>query len=296
MARLSYRTVWISDTHLGSRGSEAGKLAWFLKHVRCERLYLVGDVVDFWRLGSKGYWPASHNDVLRRLLKILKRGTEVVIVPGNHDEALRQYDGIEFGGLSIRLHDVHECADGRRLFVTHGDQYDLVVRHSRMLSLVGSLAYEWLLVANRLNNRYRQFRGKPHFSLAQAIKLKVKSACTFVSRFQETLAREARSRGLDGVVCGHIHHPEITRRDGFTYYNCGDWIENCTALVEDETGAIRLVRADELRRRKVEAHDDDEADEFTLDPVIIASVVATPAGGRLARLTNGKHSERVTFS
>jgi UDP-2,3-diacylglucosamine pyrophosphatase LpxH len=254
VSRRLFRTIFISDVHLGSRGAQAGLLASFLKRIDCERLYLVGDVVDFWRLRSRPHWPVDHHDVLRRVLKLVHRGTQVIIVPGNHDEALRQYDGLDLGGIMIRRRAIHRCADGRVLLVTHGDQFDLVVKHSRLLGLIGSAAYEWLLGVNRLYNRYRRMRGKPYWSLAQYIKLKVKSACSFVSRFQETLVGEARGQRFDGVVCGHIHKPELTEdfaagadgAAGLVYANCGDWIENCTAIVEHVDGALELIEAQEV--------------------------------------------------
>jgi UDP-2,3-diacylglucosamine pyrophosphatase LpxH len=246
MSKVRFRTVWISDTHLGSRGCQADLLARFLKRLDCDRLYLVGDIVDFWRLGrARSFWPASHNEVVRRILKLLKRGTRVIFIPGNHDEALRHYAGTDFGGILIRRDHIHETADGRRFLVTHGDHFDLVVRHSRLLSLVGSTAYEWLLVANRHYNRFRRWRGKPYWSLAQYAKLKVKRACSFLSSYQDTLVRDARTRGLDGVVCGHIHHPVIIESDVW-YVNCGDWIENCTAIVEHDTGFLELISAHEM--------------------------------------------------
>lgn len=251
MPRTRYRTIWISDTHLGSRGAQAERLSAFLKSVECDRLYLVGDFIDFWRLKSRPFWPAAHNEVLRRLLKMIKRGTQIIVVPGNHDEVLRMYLGTDFGGFLIHNHAVHVCANGERLLVTHGDQYDMVVKHSKLLSLVGSAAYEWLLVVNRFYNRYRRWRGKPYWSLSQYLKLKVKSACSYVSRYQDTLSDEARRRDLTGVVCGHIHKPEILLDGEIKYYNCGDWVENCTALVELEDGTIELLHA-----HTVEAIDD----------------------------------------
>jgi UDP-2,3-diacylglucosamine pyrophosphatase LpxH len=245
MSRTRYRTVFISDTHLGSRGAQAATLSHFLKRIDCERLYLVGDIIDFWRLKAKIYWPWQHNAVLRRILKLLKRGTQVVLVPGNHDEVLRQYTGIDFGGIVIRRDVVHECADGQRMLVTHGDQFDMVVTKQRLLSLLGAAAYDWLIVINRFYNRYRTWRGKPYWSLSQCLKLKVKSACTYVSRFQDMLMQEAKQREVDGVICGHIHKPEIV--DGpIQYLNCGDWVESCTALVEHFDGRIELIHARDL--------------------------------------------------
>ena len=249
-----FRTVFISDLHLGTAGCQAEKLTRLLHDIHCDRLYLVGDIVDMWRLKQRWYWPAEHNNVVRRLLKMAnKYGTEVIFIPGNHDEGARQYCRMEFGGVQIKPMDVHVTADGRRLLVTHGDQYDLVVKHSRLLSMLGSLAYEWLIKINNLYNRARALVGLPFWSLSQFLKLKVKSACTYISHFEQTLLDEARRRGLDGVICGHIHKGEAhTDERGETYYNCGDWVESCTALVEEADGtmAVRdgLAMLDELAR------------------------------------------------
>jgi len=241
--KLKYRSVFLSDLHLGSVGSQARDVARLLKRIECERLYLVGDIIDLWRLRRRWYWPAEHNDVVRRILKLASRDTEVVLIPGNHDEAVRQYHHLEFGGVKIKPLDVHTTADGRRLLVTHGDQYDLVVKHSRLLSVLGSVAYEWLIRLNVLYNRGRALLGLRYWSLSLFLKLKVKRACTFISRFEETLMAEARRRKLDGVVCGHVHHAE-TRRDGeLTYYNCGDWVESCTLLVEHADGRMELLHS-----------------------------------------------------
>jgi UDP-2,3-diacylglucosamine pyrophosphatase LpxH len=238
-----FRTVFLSDIHLGTAGCQAQPLARLLRAIRCERLYLVGDVLDLWRLKQRWYWPAGHNEVIRRILKLAnKHGTEVIFIPGNHDQAARQYCRMEFGGVKVKAMDVHTTRDGRRLLVTHGDQYDLVVRHSRLLSLMGSLAYEWLIKINNVYNRGRQMVGLPFWSLSQFLKLKVKSACTYISKFEDTLLYEARRRHLDGVVCGHIHKGEhFTCQNGAEYYNCGDWVESCTLLVEDFDGQVQLL-------------------------------------------------------
>lgn len=238
-----YRTVWISDLHLGSRGCRADLLSRFLKRVRCDRLYLVGDVVDLSRLRGRWYWPAEHNDVVRRLLNHARHGAEVVMLPGNHDDAARQFHGLEMGGVKLLPWAVHVTADGRRLLVIHGDQFDLVVTHSRLLSTVGGIAYDWLLTANRWWNATRRALGKPPYSLAGAIKGRVKSACKYISRFEEQLLHEARRRGLNGVVCGHIHRAEVRDIAGLTYFNCGDWVESCTALVEHADGRVELIDA-----------------------------------------------------
>ncbi|MEM8738747.1 MAG: UDP-2,3-diacylglucosamine diphosphatase [Planctomycetota bacterium] len=243
---LDYRTVFISDTHLGSRGCQAQALSRFIKYVRCERLYLVGDIVDMWRLKQRWYWPGEHNNVLRRILNQTKHHTDVVFVPGNHDEGARQFLHSDFGGIRILPYAVHVTADDRRLLVVHGDQFDLVVKHSRFVSMLGGKAYDSLIAFNRRYNTARRLLGLPYQSLSKTIKSKVKSACMFISKFEETLAHEARRRGLDGVVCGHIHEPaapdpQAPPRPGPAYYNCGDWIENCTALVEHHDGRMEII-------------------------------------------------------
>jgi UDP-2,3-diacylglucosamine pyrophosphatase LpxH len=238
-----FRSVFLSDLHLGTTGCQAQQLARLLRGIRCQRLYLVGDIIDMWRLKQRWYWPAGHNEVVRRILKLAnKHGTEVIFVPGNHDEAARQYCHMEFGGVTVKAMDVHTTRDGRRLLVTHGDQYDLVVKHSRLLSLMGSMAYEWLIKINVLYNRGRQMIGLPFWSLSQFLKLKVKSACTYISKFEDTLLDEARRRHLDGVICGHIHKGEaFEASNGVQYYNCGDWVESCTLIVEQQDGQMQML-------------------------------------------------------
>jgi UDP-2,3-diacylglucosamine pyrophosphatase LpxH len=243
--RMRYRTVFISDTHLGSKGCQARDLVRFLRCVECETLYLVGDIIDFWRLRNRAYWPSEHNDVLQRVLLMVKEGTRVVYVPGNHDEAARQYLHLDVGGVRLLPQAEHRTADGRRLLVTHGDQYDLVVKHSRVLALAGSKAYEWLITINRFYNMTRRWRGKSYWSLSKYLKHKVKSACTYISRFEEALVREASQRRMHGVVCGHIHKAEMNRCgvSNIEYYNCGDWVESCTAVVEHESGRMEVIEA-----------------------------------------------------
>lgn len=243
--RWHYRTIFISDVHLGFRGARTAELAAFLKASRCERLYLVGDIVDMWALRGRWRWPACHNLVVRRVLKMAQRGTVVTYVPGNHDEAARPYAGLEFGGVRIARQAVHALADGRQLLVTHGDEFDLVVQNSRLLSLAGAWAYDHLVAANRTVNTARRLVGLRRWSFSQAVKSRVKGACTFVSRFEEALLAEAQRRGLDGVVCGHIHEPRL-REGRMLYANCGDWIERATALVEHECGRLEIVHVDEL--------------------------------------------------
>lgn len=267
-----YRTVWISDLHLGARGCRAEALSLFLKHIRCDRLYLVGDIIDLWRLKSRWYWPELHNDVLRRILNHARHGTQVILIPGNHDDAARQFHHQEFGGVRLLPYAVHVTADGRRLLVTHGDQFDLVVQHQRWLSKLGALGYELLVTVNRYYNAVRLKMGKPYWSMSQAIKGKVKRACTFISRFEEHLIREARRRGMQGVVCGHIHKAELREQkvDGelIEYFNCGDWVESCTALAEHHDGTLQIIEGlhwnqwFEQARTTLEADDLPDPDEM----------------------------------
>lgn len=247
--RTSFRTIWISDTHLGSSGAQAAELAYLLKHIDCQQLYLVGDIIDMWRLGQRWWWPEPHNTVIRRLLKLAARGTQVLYIPGNHDDAARQFAGLDFGGIRVALSAAHETADGRSLLVCHGDQYDLIVQHNRMLSMIGSRTYDLLLNVNRAWNGMRRIFGLPYHSLSQAIKLKVKGACTFISRFEDALIAEARRGEFDGVVCGHIHKAQVRRMAEIDYYNCGDWVESCTILAEHHDGRMELVDGLEFNRR-----------------------------------------------
>ncbi|MFN0133493.1 MAG: UDP-2,3-diacylglucosamine diphosphatase [Phycisphaerales bacterium] len=244
--KVPYRAVFVSDVHLGSSASRADAAADFLKHIETPTLYLVGDIVDMWRLRSRWHWPEAHNRFVRRVLKMVKHGTRVFLIPGNHDDAAREYEGLAFGGVEIIREAVHQTADGRRLLVVHGDEADAVVRHSRFLSMVGGVAYEKLVIANHWTNRVRRGLGLRPWSLSAAIKLKVKRACQFVARFEETLANAAADRGLDGVICGHIHKAEARRTTAANspsveYYNCGDWVESCTALVEHDDGTLRIL-------------------------------------------------------
>ena len=236
-----FRTVWISDVHLGTRGCNAAMLVDFLRSVECETLYLVGDIVDGWRLRKGWYWPDAHNEVVRRILKMAHRGTRVVFIAGNHDEMLRDYAGLSFGGVELVLEAVHITADGRRLLVTHGDAYDGVVLYARWLAFLGDAAYGLLLRTNIFLNALRRRLHLPYWSLSAYLKKRVKNAVQFISSFEEAVAHEAIQRGMDGVVCGHIHSAEIRSFGGITYYNDGDWVESCTALAEDAHGHIAII-------------------------------------------------------
>ncbi|MBB4196299.1 UDP-2,3-diacylglucosamine hydrolase [Rhodoblastus sphagnicola] len=236
-----YRTLFISDVHLGTRGCQADLLLDFFKHNESDELILVGDIIDGWRLKGGWYWPQAHNDVMQKLLRKVRKGTRVVFVPGNHDEFARDFVGLEFGGVEVEDHILHKTADGKTFLVVHGDQFDVVVRHARWLAHLGDWAYDFAIWINCWFNRARRKVGLPYWSFSQWAKLKVKDAVNFIGAFEETLAAEARRRGVDGIVCGHIHHAVIRDIDGITYVNTGDFVESCTAIAENFDGSLELI-------------------------------------------------------
>lgn len=236
------RTLFLSDLHLGTRDCQAELLLDFLRRVDADVIYLVGDIVDGWKLKSGWYWPQSHNDVVQKLLRKVRKGARLIYVPGNHDEFLRDYVGGAFGGIEICERAIHETADGRRLLVMHGDEFDLVVKHARWLAFLGDGAYSTALFLNTYLNIVRRRMGLTYWSLSAWAKGKVKNAVSFISRFEEFLVAEARQHGADGVVCGHIHHATIREIQGISYLNTGDWVESCTAIIEDYDGRLELIR------------------------------------------------------
>jgi UDP-2,3-diacylglucosamine pyrophosphatase LpxH len=238
---LRVRTVWISDLHLGTPGCQAEALLDFLRDVQCQTLYLVGDIIDGWQLRRSWYWPQAHNDVVQKLLRKVRKGTRVVFVPGNHDEFARRYVTHTFGGIEVVDDCMHLTADGRRLWVTHGDLFDGVIQCAKWLAYVGDAAYEFTLKVNRWFNRARARLGLPYWSLSRYLKHKVKRAVSYIDDFEAAVAREARRRGAHGVVCGHIHHAEIREIDGVLYCNDGDWVESLTALVEHHDGRLEII-------------------------------------------------------
>ncbi len=249
-----YRTIWISDIHLGTRGCNAVMLLDFLRSVECEVLYLVGDILDGWRLRKGWYWPDAHNEVVRRILKMAHGGTRVILIAGNHDEMLRPYAGMSFGGVEVALDAVHHTADGRRLLVTHGDSFDSVVLYARWLAFLGDKAYSVLLRLNVVLNAVRRRFKLPYWSLSAYLKKRVKNAVQFIGAYEEAVAHAARDCHVDGVVCGHIHSAEIRQIGDITYYNDGDWVESCTALAEAADGTISLIDwAEECRLRAARA-------------------------------------------
>ncbi|MCP5269928.1 MAG: UDP-2,3-diacylglucosamine diphosphatase [Burkholderiaceae bacterium] len=239
--KLRVRTAWISDIHLGTPGCQAVPLLDFLRALECETLYLVGDIIDGWQLRRNWYWPQAHNDVVQKLLRKARKGTRVVFVPGNHDEFARKYVEHNFGGVDVVDEAIHTTADGRALWITHGDLFDGVIQYARWLAYLGDTSYEFLLKLNRHLNSLRARMGLPYWSLSKYLKLKVKRAVSYIGDFEVAVAREARRRGLQGVVCGHIHHAEMRDIDGVLYANDGDWVESLTALVEHPNGRLEVV-------------------------------------------------------
>jgi UDP-2,3-diacylglucosamine pyrophosphatase LpxH len=260
MEKLKFNTVFISDVHLGLRACKAEFLLDFLQHIECERLYLVGDIIDFWHMKKGMRWPAMHNRVVQEVMCMAAQGTRVIYVPGNHDELFRDYLGNSFGGIEVCAEAVHRNADGRKFLVMHGDEFDQVVINSRWLAMLGCQAYDVLLLVNRYFNWFRRKMGFPYWSLSAWLKHKVKNAVNFISDFEKAVVHEARKRGVDGVICGHIHKATIENYDGVLYCNDGDWVESCTALVEHADGRLAVIHwADEsvfLLNEKEHAHSD----------------------------------------
>ena len=242
-ACAEYRSIFISDTHLGTRGCRCDFLADFLRRGSAENLFLVGDIIDGWRLRKSWYWDENHDDVLRQILRHARSGTKVTYIPGNHDEMFRSWlpAGVDISGIRLVKEAEHVTADGKRLLIVHGDEFDNVVRYARFLALLGDWAYTTALIANRWFNVARRHLGLPYWSLSAWLKRQVKEAVKAVDRFESALAAEARRRGFDGVVCGHIHHAEMREVDGIMYMNDGDWVESCTALVEHHDGRMELI-------------------------------------------------------
>jgi UDP-2,3-diacylglucosamine pyrophosphatase LpxH len=245
-ARYRYRAIFISDTHLGTPGCRADALLDFLRRTESEHLYLVGDIVDGWQLKRRWFWHQSHNDVVQKLLRKARKGTNVVYIPGNHDEAARHFYELALGGIVIRSEAVHTTARGQRLLVIHGDLFDGVVQCARWLALLGDVLYTMILKLNQHFNALRARVGLPYWSLSQFLKHRVKNAVSYITSFENALAREARLRRFDGVVCGHIHKAEIRDIDGILYCNDGDWVESLTALVETFSGELRIVHWHEV--------------------------------------------------
>ena len=254
LLRKRYRTIFISDLHLGTPGCQANALLDFLKAHPSDNLYLVGDIIDGWQLRRKWYWPQAHNDVVQKLLKRARKGCRVVFIPGNHDEFARDFIGHRFGDIEVMKEAVHVTADGRQLWVIHGDYFDAVVQCARWLVIVGDNLYEFTLKLNRHLNSLRARLGLPYWSLSAFLKQKVKTALNYVTDFEVAVANEARNRGHQGVVCGHIHRAEMRDIDGVLYCNDGDWVESRTAVVEHFDGALELLHWAHTAETRCNAH------------------------------------------
>lgn len=237
-----YRTLWISDLHIGSTQCHSEVLLDFLRNNESDKLYLVGDIIDFWALSKKMYWPSEHNTIIQKILRKARHGTKVIYVPGNHDDNVRAYDNYVFGDVVVKNSDVHTTVDGKKLLVVHGDEYDLVAQNYQWLAHIGSVGYDWLIEINRWLRPVRRWLGfQSHFSLSAFVKYKVKNAVQFMSDYEETIVNSLRNDYMDGVVCGHIHHAEIKDIGGFLYVNTGDFVESCTAIAEHYDGQLELI-------------------------------------------------------
>ncbi len=258
--RPRFRAVFISDIHLGTPGCQAEALLDFLRHHDSESLYLIGDIIDGWQLRRRWYWPQAHNDVVQKLLRRARKGCKVIFVPGNHDEFARAFIGHNFGGIEVQEDAVHVTADGKRLWITHGDYFDGVIQCAKWLAYVGDHAYGMVLKLNRHFNSLRARLGQPYWSLSAYLKHRVKKAVSYVGDFERAVAAEARRLGHDGVICGHIHHAEMRPIDGMLYCNDGDWVESRSALVEHHDGRLELIfwqdsmRPERLVRARAEEH------------------------------------------
>ena len=257
-----FRALFISDVHLGTRGCKADLLLDFLRYHDADTIYLVGDIVNGWRLRATWYWPQAHNDVVQKLLRKARKGSRMIYVPGNHDEFLRQYYGTHFGGIEVAEQHIHEAADGRRYLVIHGDHFDLVVTQARWLAYLGDHAYTVALVINSVFNNVRRRLGFGYWSLSQWAKQKVKNAVNYIGEFEKTLVLEAKRSTTDGVICGHIHHAAIHNDFGVTYINCGDWVESCTAVAENLDGQFEIITWTQVSAADaVEAELEDDLEE-----------------------------------
>lgn len=237
----AFRAIWISDIHLGTPACQVDRLLDFLKHHDSEYLYLVGDVFDGWRLKRGWFWKQGYNDVIQKILRRARKGCKVTYIPGNHDSFARDYDGLHLGGIHICKRTEHTTVDGRRLLVMHGDEFDGAVTTAPWLAHLGSVMYDFTIWLNRGFNRVRRLFGRPYWSLSAWLKHKVKNALMYIDRFEDAVAHEARQHQAQGIVCGHIHRAAIRDFGGVTYYNTGDWVESCTALVEHVDGSMELI-------------------------------------------------------
>ena len=245
-----YKSIFISDVHIGSKGCKSKYLYNFLKTHSCENLFLVGDIIDCWRLKSKIYWPQEHSNVIRNILSMAKNGTKVTYITGNHDDFLRIYQPLQLGNLELKEEHVYETVSGKNFLVIHGDQFDIVTKYGKSLSVLGDKVYTFLLALNKVLNFFRSRLGFGYWSLAKYLKDLTKKAVNKASDYEESLSRECKTRNLDGIVCGHIHKAQISVINGIEYLNCGDWVESATALVETMTGEFKLINWGDIEKAR----------------------------------------------
>jgi len=236
-----YRTIWLSDFHLGTKDAQVDYLLDFLRHNESDTLFLVGDILDGWALSRSWHWSQTHNDIIQKILRKARKGTRVVYLPGNHDEFIRDYLGLCLGRIHVMDDAIHKTADGRKLLVLHGDEFDGMLQHAKWISVMGSRAYRALLLINRGLNRARRWMGMPYWSLSAYMKHTTKRAVQAIANFEHAMIEVAKQKKVDGVICGHIHHAEIRQVQSILYANSGDWMESCTALVEHFDGRIELL-------------------------------------------------------
>lgn len=277
----SVRSIFLSDIHLGTRACQADRLLDFLRNYSAENVFLIGDIVDFWSMSRGIHWTPAQNTFVQKILRRARRGERVVFIPGNHDEALREYAGVAFGDIVVVGEHVHELADGRRFLLLHGDEFDQITRHHRWVAVLGDIAYNALVRANGALSRIRRRLGRPgYWSLAGYAKRRVKKALQFIFDFEDAAIHSARQRGLDGIICGHIHSAALREVGGLTYVNCGDWVNSCTAIVEHGDGRLELV-AWGAQASALPAPVAEEADEppFCELPALAAACSSAVASG-----------------
>ena len=287
---LKFRSIFISDIHLGTRGCKAAFLLDFLKHTESEKLYLVGDIIDGWRLKKNWFWTQQHNDVVQKVLRKARKGTDVTYVPGNHDAFARDFLDHEFGQIKVARDLLYEGVTGRKFLVLHGDEADGVMMYAKWLAVLGDAAYTFALALNNWLNNARRRLGLPYWSLSKYLKHKVKNAVQFIAHYEDEISRMARERGADGVICGHIHHAEIREIGGISYMNDGDWVESCTALVEHFDGRWEILHWADVRGFEPDEVPADE-DSETTDAQIPLPILPPPQRVPLEATNRGKECE-----
>ena len=261
---FNYRSIWISDFHLGTRGCQSELLLEFIKHTQSEKLYLVGDIIDGWALKNTWYWPQSHNDVVQKILRKARHGTEVFYISGNHDEVMRGFVPVNFGGVSILNQVIHETVDKKKYLVVHGDQFDGIIQCAKWLAMLGSITYDFLIYFNRYINFFRKKLGYEYWSLSNYLKFTVKNAVKFVSEYEKLVCNYAKQFKVEGIICGHIHHANMQSMNGIHYINDGDWVESCTALVEHFDGKLELISWTEKRKELFNETIDQNLENFKI--------------------------------